>query len=116
MCGWHKRFRSRPIDHLKPSSVSERIITAAWVAKVTEFGPIRTLHDPDSHRRTRDGRDRVTGGAHTIPAEANPPMPDLIERHFAPGEADVAWVGDITYIGTGEGWRYLASVIDLYPR
>ena len=31
----------------------------------------------------------------TIPAEDNPPMPDLIGRRFAPGEPDVAWVGDI---------------------
>ncbi len=30
-----------------------------------------------------------------------------------PGEPDVAWVGDITYIRTSEGWLYLASVHDL---
>jgi transposase InsO family protein len=52
----------------------------------------------------------------TIPAEQNPPMPDLIGRRFDPGEPDVAWVGDITYIPTGEGWRYLASVLDLGSR
>ena len=52
----------------------------------------------------------------TIPAEDNPPMPDLIGRRFNPGEPDVAWVGDITYIGTGEGWLYLASVLDLGSR
>jgi transposase InsO family protein len=33
----------------------------------------------------------------TIPAEDAPPLPDLIERRFAPGEPDVAWAGDITY-------------------
>ena len=47
----------------------------------------------------------------TIPAEENPPMPDLIGRRFAPGEPDVAWVGDITYIATGKGWLYLSSVL-----
>lgn len=52
----------------------------------------------------------------TIPAEENPPMPDLIGRRFAPGAPDVAWVGDITYIRTGEGWLYLASVLDLGSR
>ena len=52
----------------------------------------------------------------TIPAEQNPPMPDLIGRRFDPGQPDVAWVGDITYIGTGEGWLYLASVLDLGSR
>lgn len=52
----------------------------------------------------------------TIPAEDSAPMPDLIGRRFAPGKPDVAWVGDITYIPTGEGWLYLASVLDLGSR
>jgi len=53
----------------------------------------------------------------TIPAEDNPPMPDLIGRRFAPGKPDAVWVGDITYIATaGEGWLYLTSVLDLGSR
>jgi putative transposase len=52
----------------------------------------------------------------TIPAEDAPPLPDLIGRRFDPGRPDVAWVGDITYVPTGEGWLYLASVLDLGSR
>jgi transposase InsO family protein len=52
----------------------------------------------------------------TIPAEDAPPLPDLVQRNFAPGKADVAWVGDISYIPTGQGWLYLATVIDLGSR
>lgn len=52
----------------------------------------------------------------TIPTEDAPPLPDLIGRRFAPGAPDVAWVGDITYIPTGEGWLYLSSVLDLGSR
>ena len=52
----------------------------------------------------------------TIPAEDNPPMPDRVKRQFAPGAPDKAWVGDITYIATGEGWLFLASVLDLGSR
>jgi transposase InsO family protein len=52
----------------------------------------------------------------TIPAEENPPLPDLVGRRFAPAAPDVVWVGDITYIPTGEGWLYLASVLDLGSR
>lgn len=52
----------------------------------------------------------------TIPAEDSPPLPDLIGRRFNPGRPDVAWVGDITYVPTGEGWLYLASVLDLGSR
>jgi putative transposase len=52
----------------------------------------------------------------TIPAEDTPPLPDLLRRNFAPGTADVAWVGDIIYIRTGQGWLFLATVIDLGSR
>jgi putative transposase len=52
----------------------------------------------------------------TIPAENAPPLPDRIGRNFSPGAPDVAWVGDITYIPTGQGWLYVASVLDLGSR
>ncbi len=52
----------------------------------------------------------------TIPAEHSPPLPDLVGRRFAPGMPDVAWVSDITYIPTGQGWLYLATVLDLGSR
>jgi putative transposase len=52
----------------------------------------------------------------TIRAEHNPPLPDLVGRRFDPGIPDVAWVSDITYIPTGQGWLYLATVLDLGSR
>ena len=52
----------------------------------------------------------------TIPAEHKPPLPDLIGRRFDPGVPDAAWVSDITYIPTGQGWLYLATVLDLGSR
>jgi len=52
----------------------------------------------------------------TMAAEGAPPLPDLVNRDFAPGEPDQRWCGDITYIGTDEGWLYLASVLDLGSR
>jgi putative transposase len=52
----------------------------------------------------------------TIPAENAPPLPDLVGRLFDPGRPDVTWIGDITYIPTGEGWLYLSSVLDLGSR
>jgi putative transposase len=41
---------------------------------------------------------------------------NALDRRFEPGEADRVWVGDITYIATGEGWLYLAAVLDLGSR
>lgn len=52
----------------------------------------------------------------TMAAEGAPPLPDLVEQDFGPGAPDVRWCGDITYVGTDEGWLYLASVLDLGSR
>jgi len=37
-----------------------------------------------------------------------------LQRDFTAEQANTKWVTDITYIRTGEGWVYLAVVIDLY--
>lgn len=41
---------------------------------------------------------------------------NLLERNFTVDQPNQVYVGDITYIRTGEGWLYLAVVIDLYSR
>jgi transposase InsO family protein len=40
------------------------------------------------------------------------PVPDLVGRNFTADNPGEKMVGDITYIPTGEGWLYLATVID----
>lgn len=52
----------------------------------------------------------------TFPGPDGYVIPDLVGRDFAPGPPDRAWVQDITYIATAEGWLYLASVLDLGSR
>ena len=42
--------------------------------------------------------------------------PDLLKRDFTADRTGVRFVGDITYLRTGEGWLYLAMVIDLFDR
>ena len=42
--------------------------------------------------------------------------PDLLQRDFSCGELARAWVSDITYIKTAQGWLYLTVVIDLGDR
>ena len=47
---------------------------------------------------------------------AKPLFDNILNRDFAPKGADQAYVQDITYVRTQEGWLYLATVIDLYSR
>jgi transposase InsO family protein len=43
-----------------------------------------------------------------------PVSPNLLNRNFKVDRLFTAWVSDITYIATREGWLYLAAVMDLY--
>jgi transposase InsO family protein len=42
--------------------------------------------------------------------------PNVLNREFSATLPNQKWVSDITYIGTEEGWLYLAVVLDLYSR
>jgi putative transposase len=52
----------------------------------------------------------------TIPGKEHAARPDLIGRDFTADAPGTRLVGDITYLRTGEGWLYLATVIDLATR
>lgn len=43
-------------------------------------------------------------------------IPDLVGRDFTAEAPGGKLVGDITYLPTGEGWVYLATVIDCYSK
>lgn len=40
--------------------------------------------------------------------------PNRLQRQFIVDQPDQAWVTDITYLRTWQGWLYLAVVIDLH--
>ena len=42
--------------------------------------------------------------------------PNLLNRQFTASAPNQKWVADFTYVATGEGWLYLAVVLDLYSR
>lgn len=44
------------------------------------------------------------------------PAPDLLQRQFTVTSSNKAWVCDTTFIGTREGWLYLAVIMDLFSR
>ena len=46
----------------------------------------------------------------------NPIAPNVLDRHFEADRPDRKWVCDITFVPTGQGWLYLAAVLDLCSR
>lgn len=53
----------------------------------------------------------TTNSKHNLPVAEN-----LLDREFTVAKPNQAWVGDITYVPTEEGWLYLSTWIDLYSR
>lgn len=53
----------------------------------------------------------TTDSRHNLPIKDN-----VLNRQFKVNKPYVAWVSDITYIETKQGWLYLAVFIDLYSR
>jgi len=62
-------------------------------------------------RGKRRFRVSTTDSRHDLPI-----APNRLDRNFSVAAPNQAWVGDITYIATEEGWLFLAVVIDLFSR
>lgn len=61
--------------------------------------------------KTRRRFRATTNSNHTLPV-----APNRLDRQFQVAEPDRVYVGDITYVATGEGWLYLAVFLDLFSR
>jgi putative transposase len=53
----------------------------------------------------------TTDSRHRLPVAEN-----VLNREFAVAKPNQAWVTDITYLWTFEGWLYVAAVVDLFSR
>jgi putative transposase len=72
----------------------------------------KLMRDNDIRAKSaRKFRCRTTDSSHAFPVAEN-----VLGRQFDPEAANEAWVADITYIPTREGWLFLAVVEDLYSR
>jgi transposase InsO family protein len=54
---------------------------------------------------------RTTDSKHAHPVADN-----VLEQRFKATAPNRKWVTDVTYVETGEGWLYVASVLDLFSR
>ena len=62
-------------------------------------------------RAPRRYRVCTTDSKHSLPVAAN-----LLDQNFVADQPNQVWLADITYIPTGEGWLYLAVILDLFTR
>jgi hypothetical protein len=53
----------------------------------------------------------TTNSNHNLPV-----APNVLQQNFSAEAPNQKWVSDITYLWTGEGWLYLAVIIDLFSR
>jgi transposase InsO family protein len=71
----------------------------------------KMMNKHDIRVRSRRRFKVTTNSNHDLPI-----APNLLNREFSTEAPNKAWVGDITYVWTAEGWLYLATVIDLFSR
>ena len=63
-----------------------------------------------------EGRRKRRFRATTDSKHRFPMAPNLLMREFGVDTPNTAWVTDITYLATLEGWLYLAVILDLFSR
>ncbi len=89
-------------------------IHAALIAKGFRIGRqrvIRLMAKLGIYAHSKRKFKVTTDSKHHLPIAEN-----VLDRNFTTTEPDQAWVADITYIWTSQGWLYLAVVIDLFSR
>ena len=106
-----------------------RLIRASFVASQGVYGAPRVFLDLreagetcSKHRVARLMRVnglRALHGYRTRRWSVGKPsvlIPNILQRQFTVTRRNRAWVTDITYIRTWQGWLYLAVVMDLFSR
>jgi transposase InsO family protein len=106
------------------------LVAAAHIASRGRYGSPRVYrelqaqgHEVGRHRVARLMREQglrarrkrrfqcTTDSRHGLPVAAN-----VLDRQFTVAIPDTAWVSDITYLWTREGWLYLVVILDLFSR
>ena len=106
-----------------------RVIRASFIASQGIYGAPRVFLDLreagetcSKHRVARLMREnhlRALHGYRTRRWSVGKPavlIPNILQRQFTVTRPNKAWVTDITYIRTWQGWLYLAVVMDLFSR
>jgi transposase InsO family protein len=71
----------------------------------------RLMREQGLRAREKRRCQRTTDSQHGLPVAAN-----VLDRQFTVPTPNTAWVSDITYLWTREGWLYLVVILDLFSR
>lgn len=128
--GYYESLKRHPSSHSIEDKELSPKIKAAFKAGRKNYGT-RRIKDELQKQATKISRRRIgrlmcendlkvqTKRKFKVTTDSNhnkPIAPNLLEREFSVATPNTAYVGDITYIRTREGWLYLAVVIDLFSR
>ena len=119
----------QPLSHRAQEDARLRLIRASFTASQGIYGAPRVFLDLreagetcSKHRVARlmrENRLRALHGYRTRRWSVGKPavlIPNLLQRQFTVTRPNKAWVTDLTYIRTWQGWLYLAVVMDLFSR
>lgn len=87
------------------------MLACAVAAATTGTGGFYAADSAQRNVTTTTSTSTATNSAHDLPV-----APNLLKRDFSTHQPNAVWVTDITYLWTGEGWLYLAMILDLYSR
>ncbi len=124
---WRKRLSSERATQDARLKVE---IAASHTTSRRTYGSPRILRDlrEEGHRVSRKrvarlmrelglaGRRKRRFRATTDSKHRFPVAPNVLMREFDVESPNTAWVTDITYLATSEGWLYLAVILDLFSR
>ena len=127
---WCQREAAGPTDRAREEATLVELMREIYAASDGNYGvprmhqAVRRAGYPVNKKKVQRlmrkhglaGRFRPRRCRTTFPGPDGYVIPDLIGRQFDPGAPGRAWVQDITYIATGEGWLFLAGVVDLGSR
>jgi putative transposase len=126
-CQW----RTRPLSERSMGNAAlDAQVAAIHAGSKRSYGRPRIVRDlhargiQASHERVRNSLKRqnlrpVYKRPYRVTTDSNhkrPIAPNVLNRRFDGWKINQAWVADITYIATDEGWLYLACVMDLASR
>jgi putative transposase len=126
-CQWRQR---EPSERSMANAALDAQVAAIHEASKRSYGRPRIVrglrhcgvvvgHERVRNSLNRQGLRPVYKRPYRVTTDSNhrqPIAPNVLARRFHGWPVNRAWVGDITYVETREGWLYLACVMDLASR